>query len=463
MNRKTSGKRPHHILIAGSGLVGSLLALMLGRRGYRVTVIEKRPDMRRVGVKGGRSINLALAERGLHGLRQAGLVDLVETLLIPMKGRMLHGLDGNLSFMPYGQRPHEVIWSVSRGDLNMRMITAAEAHEDVDFLFEQSIESVDLTNNIVTVHDEICGKRSTFEFELLIGSDGVASQVRPALMAKTGGRCTIDMLDHDYKELNIPGGPGGQWQMEREALHIWPRGGYMLIALPNTDGSFTVTLFLASRGNPSFELIDEPEELSAFFREQFNDVDELIPDLQAEYFGNPTGKLGTVRCDRWVLENRCLLLGDAAHGIVPFQGQGMNAGFEDCSELCRLLDKYGDDWSQALKEFETIRIPNANAIADMALENYVTMRDSVNDPRFVLKRAIGFELERMSPDRFIPKYSMIMFHRIPYAVVYARGLIQEEILEKIADTSPAGDATRFDRQLASRLIRERLEPLVLDE
>ncbi len=463
MNRNMTGMKPHHILIAGSGLVGSLLALMLGRRGYRVTVIEKRPDMRRVGVTGGRSINLALAERGLHALRQAGLVDAVQPLLIPMKGRMLHGLDGSLSFMSYGQRPHEVIWSVSRGDLNMRMMSAAEEHEDVDFLFQQSVESVDFSRNIVTVHDELCGKRSAFEFELLIGADGVASQVRPALVAATGGHCRIDMLDHDYKELNIPPAAGGQWQMEREALHIWPRGGFMLIALPNTDGSFTVTLFLASRGNPSFELIDEPAELAAFFHEQFNDVDERIPDLQAEYFGNPVGKLGTVRCDRWVLDNRCLLIGDAAHGIVPFHGQGMNAGFEDCSELIRLLDKHGDDWSRVLPEFESMRIPNANAIADMALENYVIMRDSVNDPRFVLKKEIGFELERMFPDRFIPKYSMIMFHRIPYATAFARGVIQEEILERLADHLPGGDSGQIDRELASRLILERLEPLVLDE
>ncbi len=452
-----SMKHPHRIVIAGAGLVGSLLALLLGQRGYQVTVLEKRTDMRRHGVVGGRSINLALAERGMHALRRAGLMDDVQPLLIPMRGRLLHDTRGQLSFMPYGQRPHEVIYSVSRGELNMLMMTAAEDHFDVDILFEQSVEQIDFENGVVSVRDHACDKTTTVEFELIIGADGVASRVREELMRFTGGHCSIEMLDHDYKELSIPGGPGGQWLMEREALHIWPRGGYMLIALPNLDGSFTVTLFLPKTGNPGFELIDEPDELVKFFQEQFADVDELIPDLQAEYFGNPTGMLGTVRCDRWACGDRALIVGDAAHGIVPFHGQGMNAGFEDCSELCRLLDERDDDWASVLAEFEQMRIPNANAIADMALENYITMRDSVNDPDFQLKKEIGFRLEREFPDRFIPRYSMVMFHRIPYAQALQRGRVQDEILDRLIAGGAGGD--QFDTRLAGQLIAERLPPV----
>jgi kynurenine 3-monooxygenase len=450
--------RPFQILVAGAGLAGSLLALMLGQRGYRVIVLEKRPDMRRHPIPAGRSINLALAERGIHGLRLAGLMDEIEPLLIPMRGRMLHSVQGELQFLPYGQRPHEVIWSVSRGELNRRMMTAAEDHFDVDIFFEQELESIDLERGVARIRDHVCGKSTTLEFELVIGCDGVGSQVREDLIRFTGGQCTVEMLDHSYKEFSIPAGPDGQWQLEREALHIWPRGGYMLIALPNLDGSFTVTLFLPTRGNPGFDLIDEPEELFAFFAEQFPDVDERIPDLQAEYFRNPVGHLGTVRCDRWVAGNKALILGDAAHGIVPFHGQGMNAAFEDCSELCRLLDQHNHDWSAVLPEFEALRIPNARAIADMALENYITMRDSVADPDFQLKKEIGFELERRFPNRFIPRYSMVMFHRMPYAVALERGRIQEAILDRlIADRPKSAEAANLE--LAGQMILDRLPEL----
>ncbi len=452
-------KKPHHILIAGAGLVGSLLALMLGQRGYRVTVLEKREDMRRKSLSAGRSINLALAERGINALRRAGLMEEVEKLLIPMKGRVLHGVDSELLFSPYGQRPHEVIYSVSRGELNQLMMTAAETHFDVDILFNQSIETVDFDQKKVSIKDHLADKTTQLEFELVIGADGVGSEVRKAIVEATCGNFQIDMLGHDYKELCIP--PGSEiatrWQMEKEALHIWPRGGYMLIALPNLDGSFTVTLFLPRKGDPSFELIDEPHELHDFFVRQFPDAKALIPNFQEEYFGNPIGQLGTVRCDRWVYNDSAFILGDASHGIVPFHGQGMNAGFEDCSELIRLLDEHADDWSTVLPIFEEIRMPNANAIADMALENYVTMRDSVNDEKFKLKKEIGFELERMFPDRFIPRYSMVMFHRYPYADAFSRGQIQDDILNDLANGIES--ASEFDRQRGKELVESRLQEI----
>ena len=454
-------KKPHHILVAGAGLVGSLIALLLGQRGYRVTVLEKRDDMRRKQMVGGRSINLALAKRGMHALRMAGLMDDVQPLLIPMKGRMLHGVEADaLSFSPYGQRPHEVIYSVSRGELNKLMMTAAETHFDVDILFNQSVETFDFDNNVVRIKDHVAEKVTSLEFEMVIGCDGVGSEVRTAVIGATEGNCSIEMLDHAYKELSIPpgdSGPDGLWQMEKEALHIWPRGGHMLIALPNLDGSFTVTLFLPNKGDPGFELIDEPHELEKFFDDQFADAKNLIPEFQDEYFGNPIGQLGTVRCDRWVYENKALIMGDASHGIVPFHGQGMNAGMEDCSELIRLLDEHDDDWSVVLPEFEKLRIPNAEAIADMALENYVTMRDSVTDSKFRLKKTLGFELESKYPSQFIPRYSMVMFHRIPYAEAFARGEIQNEILNQLVDGIESVD--QVDHALAERLVNEKLSRL----
>ncbi len=449
--------KPYHILIAGAGLVGSLLALMLGQRGYRVTVLEKRDDMRRQDLPGGRSINLALAERGMHALRIAGLMGDVQPLLIPMKGRMLHDLDGRLTLSPYGQRPEEVIYSVSRGELNKLMMTAAEKHDDVDILFNQSVETIDFQNNKVRIKDHLTEKFSELEFELIIGCDGVGSEVRTAVVDASGGSCQIEMLDHDYKELSIPPSPNEQsrWQMEKEALHIWPRGGYMLIALPNLDGSFTVTLFLPTKGDPSFELIDEAHELEKFFDDQFADAKALIPDFQNEYFGNPIGQLGTVRCDQWAFQDKALIMGDASHGIVPFHGQGMNAGMEDCSELIRLLDEYQDDWATAIPAFQDARIPNANAIADMALENYITMRDSVNDEKFQLKKQLGFELEKKYPKRFVPRYSMVMFHRVPYLEALQRGVIQDSILSEL--TMNVNEVDRVDFQVAEKLIGEQLK------
>ena len=452
--------KPNHILVAGAGLVGSLLALLLGQRGYRVTVLEKRGDMRRLEMSGGRSINLALAERGINALRIAGLMDQVEKLLIPMNGRVLHGVDSELQFSPYGQRPDEVIYSVSRGELNKLMMTAAETHFDVDILFHQSVETIDFNNNVAHIHDHLAKKTTALEFELLIGADGVGSEVRKAIIEATGGDFRIEMLDHDYKELCIPpaeSADGNLWRMEKEALHIWPRGGYMLIALPNLDGSFTVTLFLPSKGDPSFELIDEPAELDHFFDQQFPDAKALIPKFQDEYFQNPIGKLGTVRCDRWHFQDKALIMGDASHGIVPFHGQGMNAGFEDCSELIRLLELHQEDWGAVLPHFEEIRIPNANAIADMALENYITMRDSVTDEKFVLKKQLGFELEKSFPDRFIPRYSMVMFHRFPYAEVIDRGAIQDKILNQLA--SGIDSVGEFDRDLGKQLVETHLQPI----
>lgn len=442
------------ITLVGGGLVGALLAMMLGRRGFHVTVYERRPDMRRVDISAGKSINLALAERGMHALRIAGIMDEVERLLIPMKGRMIHPLNGELELQPYGQRPHEVIYSVSRGELNRLMLQQAEASGTVEYHFNQTVQHVDLQQKCFTVCDAQTGSTQQVQFDWLIGTDGSGSAVREAIAKETGGSQYVDWLDHDYKELNIPVAANGKHAIETNALHIWPRGGYMLIALPNLDGSFTVTLFLNKTGNPSFEQLKTGDDVQRFFDETFPDVAKRIPDLQNQFFSNPTGVLGTVRCSNWSFGGHTFLMGDAAHGIVPFHGQGMNAGFEDCGEWIRILNQCSGDWPQAISEFELARKPNAQAIAEMALENYITMRDSVLAPDFMLKKELGFELERRHPTRFIPRYSMVMFHRIPYHEAWQRGKTQESILQDLLESQL--DLVHVDYQQAEELIHDRL-------
>lgn len=449
--------RPEQVTIVGGGLVGSLLSVMLGQLGYKVLVLEKRADMRNQHVDGGRSINLALAERGMHALDQAGLMGDVQPLLIPMKGRLLHAVNGELEFLPYGQRPHEVIYSISRSGLNALLMNAAEVSNNVQLRFEHELKSIDFDANTVSLFDHAAGEDVTVNYEVLIGADGAGSRVRRAMLPAVAGNDNSELLDHNYKELTIPPADDGTHLIEKEALHIWPRGGYMLIALPNLDGSFTVTLFLQKSGPVSFESLASTDDVESFFREQFPDAYQLIPDVAAEFFENPTGILGTVRCSPWRLEHEVLLIGDASHAIVPFHGQGMNAGFEDCELLIDMLIQYHHDWPTTMTQFDRIRKVDADAIADMALENYITMRDSVRDPKFQLKKELGFKLELKYPNRFIPRYSMVMFHRIPYAVAYARGKVQQSILDQLTDGKSNLD--EIDFQLADRLIAEQLQPL----
>lgn len=457
--------RPRKITISGAGLVGSLLSVLLGKRGYEVTILERRADMRGVEVDSGRSINLALSNRGIYALKMAGLMEEVEKLLIPMRGRMLHFDNGETEFMPYGQRPNEIIYSVSRRDLNCLMMTAAEEAEPVEVVFNQKLESVDFENKQLTVRDVSSDEVSQLSFELLIGADGAASRTRRALIPVVDGESTSEFLDHDYKELVIPAGKSDStgnaiYQIEREALHIWPRGGYMLIALPNQCGSFTVTLFMPRTGENSFETLTDRDTLHDFFERNFPSALKLIPDLESDFFANAQGRLGTVRCAPWFYRDEALILGDASHAIVPFHGQGMNAGFEDCSELIRLLDEFDEDWARVLPEFDRIRRPNANAIAEMALENYVTMRSSVSDPKFQLKKELGFELERRFPERFVPRYSLVMFHRLPYAEAFTRGETQQQILDELVDGVDAIGEVNFAN--AELMINEQLSVADLD-
>jgi kynurenine 3-monooxygenase len=441
------------VTLFGAGLAGSLLAVYLARRGHDVTVYERLPDMRKHAISAGRSINLALAHRGIRALDAVGLMPEVQKLLIPMRGRMLHGKDGATSLTLYGRTPTEVIYSVSRPGLNMLLMDAAE-RAGARFHFGQRVADVDFTANQVTLVEEPGGRRHHVHAERLIGTDGGGSAVRQALMRHRGVQVTEDILPHAYKELTIPAAADGSHRMEKHALHIWPRGGYMLIALPNLDGSFTVTLFLARDGAPSFAQLDRPGELKRFFATEFPDALALIPELEQHFSAHPTGLMGTVHTASWHTNGKALLLGDAAHAIVPFHGQGMNCAFEDCLVLDECLRSHGEDWDKVFTEFEALRRPNAEAIAAMALENYVEMRDVVRDPKFLLQKQLGFMLEERNPGMFVPRYSMVMFHHLPYAAAKSRGAIQQRILDSL--TQGVSDVSQVDLTQADALVQAEL-------
>ena len=450
----SSGLQP--VSIIGAGLAGTLLAILLARRGERVRVFERLPDMRRTAIPAGRSINLALAARGIRALELAGVMDQVSPLLIPMPGRMLHAPDGELTFVPYGQGEHEVIYSVSRPGLNRILLDAAES-AGVELQFGQGAREGDFDAGQVAMMDESRDVGWRLPMHRIIAADGAGSVLRRSLVAALAVDCSEDLLEHGYKELTLPPGSGGQHQIHKNALHIWPRGGFMLIALPNLDGSFTLTLFLPRNGRESFASLTDADAIRGFFGRHFPDAMALLPDLATEFLQHPTGIMGTVRCAHWSVDDRLLLVGDAAHAITPFHGQGMNCAFEDCRELDRVL-RTQSDWPAAFASFERTRRPNTDAIADMAIENYGEMRDTVRDPKFQLQKALSLELERRFPDRFVPRYSMVMFHdEIPYAVALQRGRIQGEILAAL--TRNANSLDELDYSAAATLIQQRLQPI----
>lgn len=444
------------ISIIGAGLAGTLLSVLLAQRGHPVTLYERLPDMRRENIPAGRSINLALAERGIAALEAAGVMQQVLPLLIPMEGRLLHAPDGTLTFVAYGQREHEVILSVSRPGLNRLLLDAAQA-AGVDIRFRHSSVDVDFERGHVLMRDEATSANYELPLRRVIAADGAGSPIRRALATCPGVRASEEMLEHDYKELSLPADPYGNHRLHKNALHIWPRGGFMLIALPNLDGSFTLTLFLPRRGPDSFESLHDDASVNAFFARHFPDVTTLVPDLARQFFAHPTGVMGTVRCSRWAVDDALLLIGDAAHAMTPFHGQGMNCAFEDCRELDELVRRH-DNWHEAFAAFERNRRPNADAIATMALENYQEMRDTVRHPGFQLQKLLSLELERRFPDRFVPRYSMVMFHdEIPYALAYERGATQNTILDEL--TRNATTLDQIDFSLAAELIEARLPPL----
>jgi kynurenine 3-monooxygenase len=418
------------VAIVGAGLVGSLLSIYLRKRGYHVTVFERRPDMRKKGFEGGRSINLALSNRGIRALEEIGLAEPLKQVAIPMHGRVMHDRKGNLTFQPYGKQG-QYINSVSRSGLNIVLMDKAEKL-GVEFVFGSKILTIDIDKTILTY-----SRQSTVDsrqFDLIIGADGAFSAVRGALQFTDRFDYSQDYIAHGYKELSIPAGANGGFQIEKNALHIWPRESFMLIALPNPDGSFTCTLFFPFEGKVSFDALKTRSDIQQFFEETFPDALKMMPSLVDDFSSNPTSSLVTVKCSPWV-RNKTLLIGDAAHAIVPFFGQGMNAGFEDCRILNELLDKHNDNWETVLAKFQEQRKPDADAIAQLALDNFIEMRDLVADATFLLRKKIEAKLYELYPDKWIPLYSMVTFYdNLRYSEAYRTGQRQKKIMDEVMAT-----------------------------
>jgi len=446
------------VRIIGAGPTGALLAILLQRRRYTVELYESRPDPRTGAAESGRSINLALADRGIHALQMAGVFPDIERLLLPMRGRLIHHLDGGTSLQPYGQRPNELIYSISRQHLNQALLDVAARQPGVTVHFEHRFEGAEFDEGTALIRDLRQDRLLSIPMQPLLAADGAGSWVRRRMSSLHFIDADETDLEHGYKELSIPADAAGRHRMARDALHIWPRGNYMLIALPNEDGSFTATLFLAKRGGMSFDSLTEPVAIEEFLARSFPDACALMPNRVAEFQNHPVGFLGTVSASPWAHEGMAALIGDSAHAIVPFHGQGMNCCFEDCMEFDACMSRH-TSWEGVFAEFGAMRKPDTDAIAAMALDNYLEMRERVADPKFQLQQSLSLELERRFPQRFIPRYSMVMFHHeIPYRTALERGAIQTELLAGLT-ADPVTTLAQVDFEHAEREIHSRLAPL----
>ena len=458
MNKK------ENILIVGAGLCGSLLALRLGQRGYNVTVYEKRPDLRKEDISAGKSINLAFSNRGIKAMKLVGIQNKVEPLCIPMNGRMLHDKKGNTMLSNYSGRDHEYINSISRGGLNALLLDEAEVLDNVTIHFNKKCMSVDFENTTANFYDYKTKSEFIEDADVIFGTDGAGSVLRKSyyLEKKFLFSFSQNYLTHGYKELSILPTETGDFKTYKNALHIWPRGNFMLIALPNLDGSFTVTLFLShEEGEYNFSNLTTSEIITEFFQKEFPDALKLMPNLIDDFFDNPTSALGTVKCSPWHYKGNTLLMGDAAHAVVPFYGQGMNASFEDVVEFDQILDKHEGNWELVFKEYEKTRKKDTDAIADLAIDNFFEMRDHVSNPIFQKKRKLEMALEQHFPDEYSSKYSLVTFNEnIGYNEAMTRGRAQDKaILNMIADDEI--DLNSDLKQILSRVIRETED--ILDE
>ncbi|WP_452228579.1 FAD-dependent oxidoreductase [Lacinutrix sp. MEBiC02404] len=424
--------KKENILIIGAGLCGSLLALRLAQRGYTVNVYESRPDLRTTDISAGRSINLALSDRGLKAMRLAGVEDKVKPLCIPMYGRLVHDIEGNTFPSNYSGRDNEYINSISRGELNGLLLTEADLYDNLTIHFNKKCNAIDIENNAASLYDYETKTELEVKGDVIFGTDGAGSSLRKSyyLERKFLFSYSQNYLTHGYKELEIPASAEGKHLISKDYLHIWPRGDYMLIALPNLDGSFTVTLFLSyEEGTYNFNNLTTEENIKEFFTTQFPDALALIPNIAEEFSNNPTGALGTVKCSPWHYQNKNVLLGDAAHAIVPFYGQGMNASFEDVTVFDAILEQHEGDWETIFKVYEKTRKADTDAIADLAIDNYYEMRDHVANPIFKEKRAIEMALEKEFPNDYFSKYSMVTFKEdIAYHTAMTKGRAQDKAI-----------------------------------
>jgi kynurenine 3-monooxygenase len=411
-------------ILVGSGLAGGLLAAYLGRRGYEVDLYERRADPREGNIVGGRSINLAISTRGIHALEQIGIADEAMRHAIPMRGRMIHEKSGALHFAPYDVDPKKCINSIGRAALNATVIEAAQRYPNMRVHFSHKCTDVDLDTRTVQLETE--HGQVTAHGDAVIGVDGAFSAVRQSMQLKIGNfQYDESYLAHGYKELSIPPGPGGSWQMEKNALHIWPRKSFMMIALPNPDGSFTCTLFWEFEGPRSFATTKSDEDVRRFFEDEFPDAVPLMPTLLEDFRENPTGSLVTIRCAPWYYRDKVCLVGDAAHAVVPFYGQGMNAAFEDCVVLDECLEQFPDNRERVFAEYFRLRKENADALADLAIGNFIEMRDKTASKTFRAKKKLDHLLEAALPGTYLPLYTMVTFTRMPYAMAAKRARLQD--------------------------------------
>lgn len=440
---------PKKIIIAGSGLVGSLLAIALKLRGHDVIVVEKRADLRTEVMSAGKSINLILTAKGIRTIVKLGLWTQVQTILSPVVGRMMHSKTGDQVFQPYGKNETECNYSVGRSDLNKLLMTEAEK-TGVKILFEKSLKSVDFENKKLTLDNN-----EVLNYDLIFGTDGSGSMVRKELVAKIGETASYKMeaLGTDYKELLLPANPDGSYAMDSKSLHIWPRGNHMLMALPNLDGSFTMTLYLPVEWFKEFE---DKNKFKKYFEENYADVVPLMPDYMNDYYSRPHGFLGILRVKPWVYQDQCALLGDSAHAIVPFFGQGMNSGFLDVYTLLSLMDKYPDNFSKIFSEYNLEQKRNGDAIADLSLDNFVEMCERVGDEKFLFKKKVEMKIEQRFPDKYRSRYGMVTYTLIPYYLALEAGFIQEDILNELINDKNSLEEVNLSE--AERLIDEKLVP-----
>lgn len=451
------------ILIIGAGLCGSMLALRLAQRGYTIEVFESRPDLRKVDISAGRSINLALSDRGFKALRLCGLEDKAKEICIPMYGRLMHDNKGNTFTSNYSGREGEFINSISRQDLNALLLDEAEKHEKVTIYFNKKCKKVDIEKGIATFKDYETKEEFIAKAEVIFGADGAGSSLRKSyyLEKKFLFSFSQNYLNHGYKELEIPADDNGNHQISKNHLHIWPRGDFMLIALPNLDGSFTVTLFLSyDEGKYNFNNLTTEEKIIEFFEKEFSDALSLIPNIKEEFANNPTGPLGTIKCSPWSYQDKTLLIGDAAHAIVPFYGQGMNASFEDVTVFDEILDHFERsreilDWKEVFKTYQKERKQDTDAIADLAIDNFYEMRDHVANPLFKKKRKIEMDLEKNFPNEYSSKYSLVTFNEdVGYHEAMTKGRAQDKaLLNLIADKNVSTELNMTKEQL--RIILEK--------
>jgi len=418
------------IAIVGAGLVGGLWAVYLAKRGHQVDVFDRRPDIRKMKVVQGKSINLALSDRGWRGLEGAGIGEEIRKVALPMSGRLMHAVDGTLTYQPYG-KDGQAIYSVSRGVLNQTLVHCAADQPGVNLYFSHRCKDVDLQSNTISFINEENGDLVEKKYDRIFGTDGAFSAVRTRLTKVDRYDFSQTYLSHGYKELEIPANPDGTHRMRPDCLHIWPRGEYMMIALPNLDGSFTCTLFIAFEGKYSFEHLKTDEQVRAFFNEHFPDAVPMMPELTQDFFANPNASLVMTKVNPWNYKDQVCLMGDAAHAIVPFYGQGMNCGFEDCTVLNELLEKHDENWADAFAEYSKVRKPAGDAILELALRNYIEMRDKTGDPSFLLQKKIEARFSAKYPEKWIPLYTQVTFSHIPYAEALASGDKQEAIMQKV--------------------------------